>query len=94
MIGQGMGITSLSLKKVMQRLSDPTGGRAFATGSIDELHESFDELLEELSNQYVLGYQSTNSARDGTWRAITVDVDGHPQVRARLGYRPAGIASR
>ena len=94
MIGQGMGITSLPLKKVMQRLSDPTGGRALSTGSIDELHESFDELLEELSNQYVLGYQSTNSARDGTWRAITVDVDGHQRVRARLGYRAAAIASR
>ena len=87
MIGQGRGITSAPLKKLMERLSRPTGGRAFFTDSIDELHDSFNELLAELSNQYVLGYQPTNSVRDDTWRHITVEVDGHRGVRARLGYR-------
>jgi hypothetical protein len=40
-----------------------------------------------LSQQYGLGYQSTNSARDNTWRQIKVDVDGPRRVRARQGYR-------
>jgi VWFA-related protein len=87
MIGQGIGITSAPLRKVMERLAVPTGGRAFSTPSVRELHESFDELLEELSNQYVLAYEPTNSVRDDTWRQITVNVDGHRKVRARLGYR-------
>ena len=56
------------LKKIMQRLTVPTGGRAFSTDSIDELHGAFDELLDELSNQYLLGYQPTNTKRDDTWR--------------------------
>jgi Ca-activated chloride channel family protein len=87
MIGQGQGLTSEPLKKVMERLSRPTGGRAFFTKRVDELHDAFSELLDELSHQYVLSYQPTNGARDNTWRHIRVEVQGHPRVRAREGYR-------
>jgi Ca-activated chloride channel family protein len=89
-IGQGRGVTSEPLKRVMDRLSRPTGGRAFFTDSIDELHHAFNELLDELSNQYVLGYQPASTARDDAWREIKVNVDGHPRVRARQGYRAVG----
>ena len=87
MIGQGRGVTMEPLKRIMERLSVPTGGRALFTDSIDELHTAFADLLDELSNQYLLGYQSTNSKRDDAWRKIKVDVDGHHDVRARQGYR-------
>ena len=87
MIGQGRGVTMEPLKKIMERLSTPTGGRALFTDSSDELHEAFADLLDELSNQYLLGYQSSNTRRDDAWRKIKVDVDGHHDVRARLGYR-------
>jgi Ca-activated chloride channel family protein len=87
MIGQGRGVTMDALKKIMERLSNPTGGRALFTDSIDELHESFADLLDELSNQYLLGYEPTNTKHDDVWRRIKVDVDGHHEVRARQGYR-------
>ena len=87
MIGQGRGVTMEPLKRIMERLSVPTGGRALFTDSIDELHTAFADLLDELSNQYLLGYQSSNSKRDDAWRKIKVDVDGHHEVRARQGYR-------
>jgi Ca-activated chloride channel family protein len=97
MIGLGQSITSAPLKKVLERLSRPTGGRAFFTERVHELHGIFDELLEELSLQYGLGYQPTNGARDDTWRQITVDVEGQWHVRARQGYRrlrPGNAAER
>jgi Ca-activated chloride channel family protein len=87
MIGQGRGVTMEPLKKIMERLSVPTGGRALFTDSVDELHTAFADLLDELSNQYLLGYQSMNSKRDDAWRKIKVEVDGHHEVRARQGYR-------
>jgi len=87
MIGQGRGLSQDYLKKVMHRLTVPTGGRVFTTDSVDELHGAFEELLEELSNQYLLGYPPTNTKRDDTWREIKVEVDGHKGVRARQGYR-------
>ena len=87
MIAQGRGVTMEPLKKLMERLSLPTGGRALFTENLDELHTAFADLLDELSNQYLLGYQSTNSKRDDTMRKIKVNVDGHHEVRARQGYR-------
>jgi len=89
MIGQGRGVTTEGLRKIMQRLSAPTGGRALFTDSIDELHDAFGELLDELSNQYLLGYPPTNAHHDDAWHRIKVDVDGYHQIRARQGYRTA-----
>ena len=37
MIGQGRGVTHDYLRKVMQRLTGPTGGRAFTTDNVDAL---------------------------------------------------------
>jgi len=87
MIGQGRGVEVEALKGIMQRLVEPTGGRALFTDNIDQLHLAFSDLLEELSNQYLLGYESTNSKRDDTFRKIAVRVDGQSRVRARQGYR-------
>ena len=87
MIGQGRGVEIEALKTVMQRLVEPTGGRARFTDNIDELHLAFSDLLEELSNQYLLGYESTNAKRDDVFRKISVRVDGQTRVRARQGYR-------
>ncbi|MEP7304743.1 MAG: VWA domain-containing protein [Acidobacteriota bacterium] len=87
MIGQGRGVTLDPLKRVMERLSRPTGGRALFTESIDELHDAFDKLLDELSQQYLLGYPPTKNAHDDAFRRIKVTVDGPYQVRARQGYR-------
>jgi Ca-activated chloride channel family protein len=91
MIGQGRGVTLEPLKRVMERLSRPTGGRALFTESIDELHDAFEKLLEELSQQYLLGYPPTKDVRDDAFRRIKVTVDGPYQVRARQGYRVPAV---
>ena len=87
MIGQGRGVEVAALKTVMQRLVEPTGGRALFTDNIDQLHLAFSDLLEELSNQYLLGYEPTNLKRDDSFRKISVRVDGQNRIRARQGYR-------
>jgi VWFA-related protein len=89
MIGQGRGTSRETLKAVMERLSRPTGGRAIFTDTVDDLRGAFTELLDELSNQYLLGYAPARARVDDTWRSISVEVDGFSEVRARQGYRPA-----
>jgi Ca-activated chloride channel family protein len=91
MIGQGRGVSHEGLRKVMERLAAPTGGRVFTTDSVDQLQGAFHELLDELSNQYLLGYQPTNTTRDDAWREIKVAVEGHVNVRARQGYRAVRV---
>ena len=87
MVGLGRGTSAEALKTLMVQMSEPTGGRMLFADNLGKLHTAFEELLVELTNQYLLGYESTNTARDGSWREIKVSVDGYNRVRARKGYR-------
>lgn len=93
-IAQGKGIREAELKRVMDRLAEVSGGRAFYTERIEELAGVFAEITEDLDSQYLLAYEPTNADRDGSWRTIRVEVEGasNRRVRARKGYRaaPAG----
>ncbi len=86
-IGQGRATEIKALRIVLDELAQKSGGRAFFE-DIGKLDEVFARILEELSNQYLLGYVSPNTARDGKWRAIKVETPGQDvRVRARQGYR-------
>jgi Ca-activated chloride channel family protein len=87
-IGQGRAPRLASLKTILERLARKSGGRAFFGESVDQLDAVFAEILEELSNQYLLGYVPKDLTRDGRWRALRVEVPGKDvRVRARQGYR-------
>lgn len=88
-IAQGKGLRERELAKVMERMANVSGGRAFSTDRIDELEGVFAEITEDLDSQYLLAYEPTNDDRDGSWRSIRVEVLGRPssRVRARQGYR-------
>jgi Ca-activated chloride channel family protein len=88
-IGQGRAPRLVSLKTILERLARKSGGRAFFGDSVDQLDAVFGEILEELSNQYLLGYVPKDLTRDGRWRTLKVDVPGKKgiHVRARQGYR-------
>lgn len=85
---QGRGNEVAALRELMERLARLSGGRAFATDDVEELQGAFDRIAEELDAQYLLAYEPSNAARDGSWRAIKVEVkDPSLTVRAREGYR-------
>jgi Ca-activated chloride channel family protein len=87
MVALGRGVRNPALKSSIERMVDLTGGRALFVDRAEQLDEPFAEILDELSNQYLLGYESTNTRRDGTWREIKLEVPGHGyDVRARQGY--------
>jgi VWFA-related protein len=73
---------------VASKMSSETGGRVIDVHNEKSLEKAFDEIAEELSSQYVLGYYPTNEKRDGTFRKIQVEVVSHPEakVTARKGY--------
>jgi VWFA-related protein len=87
MVALGRGAKNVTIKGTIERLVDMSGGRALFVDRADQLDESFAGILDELSNQYLLGYESTNSKRDGTWREIKLELPDHRySVRARQGY--------
>jgi Ca-activated chloride channel family protein len=87
-IGQGRAPHLQNLKAVLERLARKSGGRAFFGDSVDKLDGVFSDILEELSNQYLLGYVPRDLRRDGRWRTLRVELPGkNLHVRARQGYR-------
>jgi Ca-activated chloride channel homolog len=72
---------------VLKQLTQQTGGRAFFPKRIEDLAGVYGQISDELANQYLIGYSSKNTRRDGGWRRIVVRVE-KPGVhtRAKQGY--------
>jgi VWFA-related protein len=68
-------------------LAERTGGRVYPVKSLDDLKNVYQQVAEDLRNQYSIGYYPSNQDRDGRWREIKVEV-ARPgaRVRARSGY--------
>ena len=72
---------------VLKQLSQETGGRAYFVTSAAELPKIYEQISEELANQYSLAYSSRNPMRNGAWRRIFVRVSKPGLVaRTRQGY--------
>ncbi len=74
--------------EILKSLAEETGGRAFFPYHVDDLDQSFQDISEELRNQYSLAYNPMNHAFDGRYHKIRVETPEHKgfQVRARHGY--------
>lgn len=81
MIGGGGGEGDL------RKMSEETGGHVFTVSGKHPLSEIFQEIQDELRNQYSIGYESTNPKRDGTFRKLEIKADNPDnRVQARNGY--------
>jgi Ca-activated chloride channel family protein len=73
----------------MNRLARESGGKTFPIADLRDARRAFRQVADDIGTQYSLGYYSTNTARDGAFRTIRVQVRGQKdaQVRARDGYQ-------
>jgi Ca-activated chloride channel family protein len=76
-------------REEMSRLARETGGKTFPAADLRDARRAFRQVADDIGTQYSIGYYSTNTARDGTFRKINVQVRTHKdaQVRAREGYQ-------
>jgi len=73
--------------RFLRQISKMSGGSHAVASSLEDLDEFYDRILDELFNQYTLGYVSTNTEADGSYRKIKVEVARKDVVvRAREGY--------
>ena len=77
---------------VLKQLARDTGGRAYFPDTVDDLAHIYQQISDELSSQYTLGYISKNPLQDGRWRSIVVRVD-RPDVstHTKRGYYAPSI---
>lgn len=81
------GLTAPKADKLLKRLADETGGRAFFPFKAEDLSQSFQDIAAELRSQYSLAYRSSNVNRDGTFRAIKIEPERkNLKVKSRKGY--------
>jgi Ca-activated chloride channel homolog len=73
--------------KVLEQLSDATGGRAFFPFKMKDIKSSFSAIEDELRSQYAVSYRPANFDADGRYRSIEITaLKKDLQVRARRGY--------
>ncbi len=75
---------------LINRIATETGGRAFFPQSISELPEVANQIVRDLRTQYVISYDPTNKAHDGTYRAIKVNVADAPGRDKRIALTRSG----
>jgi Ca-activated chloride channel family protein len=82
-------------KKVLQEIAAASGGVAYFPESVDDVHSICEQVAHDIRNQYILAYYPTNARRDGSFRAVNVDVipprgRGKLTARTRNGYYAPG----
>jgi len=75
---------------VLKKLAGQSGGRAYFPDSLNDLEHAWHEIAGGIRSQYTIGYSSTNSSRDGSFRRVKISVrrDGGRSLRvtSRDGY--------
>jgi VWFA-related protein len=78
--------------KVLERIADATGGRAFFPFQIRDVANDFAEIQDELRSQYAIAYKPADFKADGHYRTIEIVANDRKnfRVRARRGYYAPG----
>jgi Ca-activated chloride channel homolog len=79
-------------KRVLEALSEQTGGAAYFPRSIKEVDAIASEVAQDIRTQYTIAYHSTKSPTLGGYRQVHVEAKsktmGRLSVRTRSGYFP------
>ncbi len=77
--------SNFTTQETLVTLASDTGGRAFLDSN--DFSQIFRGVQQDTSTYYLLGYRSTNSARDGRYRRISVKVNvPGVKIEYRRGY--------
>jgi VWFA-related protein len=78
---------NFATQEVMATLSSDTGGKAFFDSN--DFAPAFAQVQRDTSAYYAIGFHSTNPARDGKYRKLTIKIN-RPGIK--LEYRPGYYA--
>jgi Ca-activated chloride channel homolog len=75
---------------VLRKIAAQTGGRAYFPNSLNDLEQVWRDIAGGIRSQYTIGYHSSNSNRDGTFRKVKISAGRNGgrglRVTARDGY--------
>jgi VWFA-related protein len=78
-------------KKALTEIAAASGGVAYFPENVADVHAICEQVAHDIRHQYTLGYYPSNTARDGSFRSVRVDVipprgKGKLVARTRNGY--------
>lgn len=81
--------------KALKEIAEGSGGLAFFPESVDDVHNICEQVAHDIRNQYTLAYYPSNTKKDGSFRAVSVQVlpphgRGKLVARTRNGYYAPG----
>jgi VWFA-related protein len=85
---QGQLNSNFSSQETLGTLASDTGGKLFVDSN--DFGPAFQQVQHDSEAYYILGFHSTNTKRDGTYRHLTITLLNHPD--AKLEYRPGYYA--
>jgi VWFA-related protein len=80
--------SNFSSQETLGTLASDTGGKLFVDSN--DFGPAFQQVQHDTEAYYIIGFRSTNPARDGGYRHLTINLIGHPE--AKLEYRPGYYA--
>ena len=98
LLGQENKKSAKSAKRALSEIASASGGVAFFPENVEDVHAICEQVAHDIRHQYTLAYYPSNTARDGTFRSVHVDVippRGHGKLvaRTRNGYYAPGGGS-
>ena len=80
--------SNFSSQETLGTLASDTGGKLFVDSN--DFAPAFQQVQHDTEAYYIIGFRSTNLARDGSYRHLTISLVNHPE--AKLEYRPGYYA--
>jgi VWFA-related protein len=78
---------NFSSQETLATLSSDTGGKAFFDSN--DFGPAFQQIQHDTEAYYILGFHSTNTARDGSFRHLTIKLN---RPDSKIDYRPGYYA--
>ena len=78
--------------RVLRYFADKTGGRPYFPFKVEDLAQSFENINNELTHQYIILYRPEPLKTDGLFHPVELRVKGHKELAVRV--RPGYFASR
>jgi VWFA-related protein len=81
-------LSYLYARRELAQLAAESGSLVYQARKLEDLKGVYEQVIRDLGTVYSIGYRPKNTERNGSWRSVTVQLVGRPDLAARTkrGY--------
>ncbi|MCA1557923.1 MAG: VWA domain-containing protein [Acidobacteria bacterium] len=81
-------LSFLYARRELAQLAMESGSIVYQARKLEDLKGVYEQVIRDLGTVYSIGYRPKNTERNGSWRNVTVQLVGRPDLSARTkrGY--------